>query len=76
MSDNYRHEDDEDLRGAAETASRHAGDSGDTSLFGGILNAIGQNKGRLEQEDIDEDGASLLLTSPFFHHTPACVPSG
>ncbi|TPX15503.1 uncharacterized protein E0L32_004483 [Thyridium curvatum] len=57
MFDNYRHEDDEDLRGAAETASRHAGDSGDTSLFGGILNAIGQNKGRLEQEDIDEDDA-------------------
>ncbi|KAJ9150423.1 hypothetical protein NKR23_g3884 [Pleurostoma richardsiae] len=53
----YPTEDDDDLRGAAETASRHAGDSGDSNLFESILGALGQKKQRLANEDVDEDDA-------------------
>lgn len=47
---------DEDLSGAAEHASRHAGDSGDSSLFSSILGSLGEKRGRVAQEDIDEEG--------------------
>ncbi len=58
-------EDDEDLRGAADAASRHAGDSGDSDMFGGILNAISQRKGHIaNNQDVDEDGSSLALSFP------------
>lgn len=60
----FRHEDDEDFRGAAEAASRHAGDSGDAGMFGGILNAIGQRKGELANEDIDEGRGSPVPPPP------------
>ncbi|KAL1840431.1 hypothetical protein VTK73DRAFT_3757 [Phialemonium thermophilum] len=48
--------DDDDFRGAAEVASRHAGDSGDSGLFGSILSSLSQNKHQVAQGDIDEDG--------------------
>jgi hypothetical protein len=48
--------DDDDLRGAAEHADRYAGSSGDSSFFSGLLGALGEKKGRLAQEDVDEDG--------------------
>lgn len=53
--------DDDDLRGAAEHASRHAGDSGDSSLFSNLLGALGQKKASLAQEDVDEDGMFKYL---------------
>ncbi|KAK6204136.1 hypothetical protein LQW54_008368 [Pestalotiopsis sp. IQ-011] len=48
---------DEDLSGAAEHASRHAGDSGDSSLFSSILGSLGEKRGRVAQEDVDEEDA-------------------
>ena len=56
-SGHYRHDDDDELRGAAEVASREAGDSGDSDFFGSILNTLGQKKMSLASEDIDEDSA-------------------
>ncbi|KAI1752814.1 ClpP/crotonase [Xylaria castorea] len=53
--------DDDDWRGAAQHASQHAGDSGDTDLFSNLLGALGQKKQRLANEDIDEDGESFPL---------------
>ncbi|KAF7518320.1 hypothetical protein G7054_g13506 [Neopestalotiopsis clavispora] len=50
-------QEDEDLRGAAEHASRHAGDSGDSSLFSTLLGALNEKRGNLAQEDVDEDDA-------------------
>ncbi|KAH9906566.1 hypothetical protein F4778DRAFT_726602 [Xylariomycetidae sp. FL2044] len=49
--------DDDDLRGAAEHASRHAGSSGDSDLFSNLLGALGQKKQSLSAEDVDEDDA-------------------
>ncbi|KAI1106186.1 hypothetical protein F4804DRAFT_330556 [Jackrogersella minutella] len=49
--------DDDDLRGASEHASRHAGSSGDSSLFSGLLGALGQKKHSLANEEVDEDDA-------------------
>ncbi|KAI2622542.1 hypothetical protein GGR54DRAFT_68623 [Hypoxylon sp. NC1633] len=45
------------MRGAAEHASRHAGSSGDTDLFSGLLGALTQKKQSLASEDVDEDDA-------------------
>ncbi|ETS82004.1 hypothetical protein PFICI_07006 [Pestalotiopsis fici W106-1] len=50
-------QEDDDLRGAAEHASRHAGDSGDSSLFSTLLGALNEKRGNLAQEDVDEDDA-------------------
>jgi hypothetical protein len=47
-------DDDDDIRGAAELASLHAGDSGDASLFSSILKVINQKKQELDKDDIDE----------------------
>ncbi|KAI0443234.1 ClpP/crotonase [Xylaria telfairii] len=49
--------DDDDWKEAAQHASKHAGDSGDTDLFSNLLGALGQKKQRLADEDIDEDEA-------------------
>ncbi|KAI1282776.1 hypothetical protein F5Y07DRAFT_197234 [Xylaria sp. FL0933] len=49
--------DDDDWSDAAQHASQHAGDSGNTDLFSGLLGALGQKKQRLAEEDIDEDEA-------------------
>ncbi|KAI1844777.1 hypothetical protein JX266_009005 [Neoarthrinium moseri] len=48
---------DDDLRAASEHASRHAGSSGDSSLFSSLLGALTEKKGRLAEEDVDEDDA-------------------
>jgi hypothetical protein len=58
--------DDDDWRGAAENASKHAGDSGDTDLFSNLLGALGQKKQRLADEDVDEDGQCLLFSAIYF----------
>ncbi|KAI3319624.1 hypothetical protein HD806DRAFT_256514 [Xylariaceae sp. AK1471] len=49
--------DDDDWHGAAQQASNHAGDSGDTDLFSSLLGALGKKKQHLANEDIDEDEA-------------------
>ncbi|KAI0861068.1 hypothetical protein F4860DRAFT_514138 [Xylaria cubensis] len=49
--------DDDDWNGAAQHASQHAGDSGDTDLFSNLLGALGQKKQRIADEDIDEEEA-------------------
>ncbi|KAH7027671.1 ClpP/crotonase-like domain-containing protein [Microdochium trichocladiopsis] len=54
----YPHDTDadaDDLRGAAEEASQHAGDSGDSDLFSSILNVVGNKRQALASEDVDED---------------------
>lgn len=48
--------DDDDFRTAKEEANRHAGSSGSSDMFTSIISAIGQKKGRLADEDIDEEG--------------------
>ncbi|KAK8132841.1 hypothetical protein PG999_001014 [Apiospora kogelbergensis] len=48
---------DDDFSGAAEHASRHAGDSGDSSLFSTLLGALTQKKQSLADQDVDEDDA-------------------
>lgn len=53
----FQHEEDEDLRGAAEHAARQAGDSGDSDFFGNIMGSLSQRKHQVAQEDIDEDAA-------------------
>ncbi|KAI2628001.1 hypothetical protein GGS26DRAFT_560688 [Hypomontagnella submonticulosa] len=53
----YARQDDDDMRGAAEHASRHAGSSGDTDLFSSLLGALTQKKQSLADEDVDEDDA-------------------
>lgn len=51
---------DDDLRDAHEHASRHAGDSADSSLFSTLLGTLQQKKASLAQEDIDEEGALYI----------------
>ncbi|KUI70083.1 hypothetical protein VM1G_11682 [Cytospora mali] len=51
-----RGDDDEDLSGAAEHASRNAGSSGDRDLFSSILGNFVGNKSQLANEEIDEQG--------------------
>ncbi|ROW07749.1 hypothetical protein VMCG_03634 [Cytospora schulzeri] len=50
-------DDDDDLSGAAEHASRNAGGSGDRDLFSSILGNFVGNKSQLANEDIDEQAA-------------------
>ena len=53
----YPHHDDDDLRGVAEQASKHAGDSGDSDLFAAVVRAVGNKRHSLASEDIDEEDA-------------------
>ncbi|KAI4861969.1 hypothetical protein F4820DRAFT_431918 [Hypoxylon rubiginosum] len=53
----YPRDDDDDLRGASEHASRHAGSSGDSDLFSSLLGALTQKKQSLAEEDVDEEDA-------------------
>ncbi|KAI1414014.1 hypothetical protein F5Y13DRAFT_159555 [Hypoxylon sp. FL1857] len=53
----YPRQDDDDLRGAEEHATRHAGSSGSSDLFSGLLGALTQKKQSLAHEDVDEDDA-------------------
>ncbi|KAL8295170.1 hypothetical protein RB597_008477 [Gaeumannomyces tritici] len=52
-------DDDDDIRGAAELASQHAGNSGDVSLFSGILDSLMQKKkaAEIDKDDVDEPTA-------------------
>lgn len=50
-------DDDDDLSGAAEHATRNAGGSGDKDLFSSILGNFVGNKSKLANEDIDEQAA-------------------
>ncbi|OCK87590.1 uncharacterized protein K441DRAFT_490334, partial [Cenococcum geophilum 1.58] len=47
----------DDFSGAAQHASHHAGDSGDSSLFSNALGMLSGKKQHLQNEDIDEDDA-------------------
>merc|ERR1712225_73694 len=49
--------DDDDLTGAAEHAERHAGSSGDSSLFSSILSSLGQNKQSIGNSNLNEQDA-------------------
>lgn len=53
----YPRADDDDIRGAAEHATRHAGESGSSDLFSSLLGALTQKKQALKEEDVDEDDA-------------------
>lgn len=53
----YPRDDDDDLRGASEHATRHAGSSGSSDLFSNLLGALTQKKQSLANEDVDEDDA-------------------
>ncbi|KAI0141536.1 hypothetical protein GGR57DRAFT_406128 [Xylariaceae sp. FL1272] len=48
---------DDDFSGAAEHASRNAGSSGDTDFFSNIMGALGDKKGKIADEDLDEEEA-------------------
>ena len=54
---------DMDLDNAKEEAHQKAGSSGDKDLFGSILGALGQKKGKLAEEDLDEEGETYADTS-------------
>ena len=43
------------MRTAKEEAANRAGSSGSSDMFSNIIGAIGQKKGSLEKEDIDEE---------------------
>ncbi|EQK98371.1 beta-flanking protein [Ophiocordyceps sinensis CO18] len=49
-------DDDDGLRNADHEASRLAGSSGSTDLFSKVVGALGQRKGQIAEEDIDEEG--------------------
>lgn len=49
-------DDDDDFRTAREEAASRAGSSGSSELFSSILGSIGQNRSRLDKDDIDEQG--------------------
>ncbi|KAI0881204.1 uncharacterized protein GGS22DRAFT_172652 [Annulohypoxylon maeteangense] len=53
----YPRDDDDDLRGASEHASRHAGSSGSSDLFSSLLGTLTQKKHSLASEEVDEDDA-------------------
>ncbi|KAF4505429.1 hypothetical protein G6O67_007381 [Ophiocordyceps sinensis] len=48
-------DDDDGLRNADHEASRLAGSSGSTDLFSKVVGALGQRKGQIAEEDIDEE---------------------
>ncbi|KAL7786293.1 hypothetical protein V8C37DRAFT_412574 [Trichoderma ceciliae] len=52
----FYHE-DEDLRTAHQQASQHAGSSGNSDIFSGVINSISQKKSHLANSDIDEQEA-------------------
>ncbi|KAL8414168.1 hypothetical protein RB594_005408 [Gaeumannomyces avenae] len=57
-------DDDDDIRGAAELASQHAGNSGDVSLFSGILDSLMQKKkaAEIDKDDVDEPSKTTYHT--------------
>jgi hypothetical protein len=59
----FGQDDSDDDEATAEEASRQAGSSGDTNLFGGILGALGQKKSEIVKEDVDEEGRQSIKAS-------------
>ncbi|UNI23405.1 hypothetical protein JDV02_009225 [Purpureocillium takamizusanense] len=51
-------DDDDELKTAQHEAASRAGSSGSSELFSQVLSAIGQRKGQLANEDIDEEDAA------------------
>lgn len=45
------------LKMAQQHASASAGSSGNSDLFSNIMNAVGQKQDKIQNEDIDEEGA-------------------
>lgn len=52
----YANPDDDDLSSAAQHAERHAGASGDSSIFSSVLSALGQNKQHISNSNLNEQG--------------------
>ncbi|ODA81052.1 hypothetical protein RJ55_04014 [Drechmeria coniospora] len=52
-----RGDNDEEFRNAHDEASRLAGSSGNSAMFSQIMGAIGQKKGQIANEDLDEEDA-------------------
>lgn len=52
--------DDDDLKNVHQEASKLAGSSGSSELFSQIVGAIGQHKGQIADEDVDEEGTPPL----------------
>ncbi|PBP19879.1 beta-flanking protein [Diplocarpon rosae] len=53
----YARPDDDDLSGAAQHAERHAGSSGDFSIFSSVLSSLGQNKQSIGNSNLNEQDA-------------------
>lgn len=53
----FDRDDDDDFREAKEEADKRAGASGSADLFSSIISSIGQQKGRLAEEHLDEEDA-------------------
>lgn len=51
---------------AQQHASSNAGNSGNSDLFGNIMNAVGNKQEKIQNEDIDEEGSLSIYT----HTTP------
>lgn len=49
------------MRGAAQHAEQHSGDSGDSSLFSSVLGYLGQNKHDIKNQEVDEEGMFVLI---------------
>lgn len=64
-----RGDDDDDLSGAAEHASRNAGGSGDRDLFSSVLGKFVGNKSQLADEEIDEQGRHIPRPNDAHTHT-------
>ena len=54
----FDRDDDDDFREAKEEANKRADFSGSNDLFSSIISSIGKSKGRLADDDIDEQGKS------------------
>ncbi|PNY28013.1 Uncharacterized protein TCAP_02062 [Tolypocladium capitatum] len=63
-SGGFQH-DDADLRMAHQQASQLAGSSGSSAMFSQIIGAIGQRKGQIANEDIDQEDAVRKHTETY-----------
>lgn len=58
---------DDTLKQAQQHASNNAGPSGSSDLFSNIMSAVGNKQEKIQNEDIDEEGA----TAPSHTTTPS-----
>lgn len=61
MSASFSHQDDVELRGAADHAASHRTTNDTPDFFSGILNQLGPMKDQVASEGIDEEGMSLCV---------------